>query len=276
MQRSNYYQKNINRNNNSLKNRLLFIFTFTGKEKDEETGFSYFGARYYDSDLSGLFLSVDPMADKYPSISPYAYCAWNPLKLVDPDGKDIWEITHIGQLKKICESDNDEFYLVDNKGNRIEDKSLVYSGRIVTGEKTLKDNKGLNVNYLEFDNELRAKEVFEFASDNCIDNSAEFGWEKIKENNDCSLDLIGFGTNNESRTSANQTLFENDYQILKMTHNHPDGLMDASSSDVKFAEKVQSKFPMATFSIYRVDGTYLPYDKNTPVKENRLNTIIIK
>ena len=27
------------------------------------------------------------MADKYPSLSPYAYCAWNPVKLVDPDGK---------------------------------------------------------------------------------------------------------------------------------------------------------------------------------------------
>lgn len=65
------------------------IYTFTGKERDEETGFSYFGARYYDSDLSGLFLSVDPMADKYPSLSPYAYCAWNPIKLVDPDGMKI-------------------------------------------------------------------------------------------------------------------------------------------------------------------------------------------
>ena len=62
---------------------------FTGKERDRETGFSYFGARYYDSDLSGLFLSVDPMADKYPSISPYAYCAWSPVKLVDPDGEEI-------------------------------------------------------------------------------------------------------------------------------------------------------------------------------------------
>ena len=65
-------------------------FTFTGKEKDSETGFYYFGARYYDCDLSGLFLSVDPMADKYPNLSPYAYCAWNPVKLVDPDGREIW------------------------------------------------------------------------------------------------------------------------------------------------------------------------------------------
>ena len=69
----------------SCKNAL----TFTGKEKDSETGFYYFGARYYDPSLSGLFLSVDPMADKYPSTSPYAYCAWNPVKLVDPDGREI-------------------------------------------------------------------------------------------------------------------------------------------------------------------------------------------
>ena len=65
------------------------VCSFTGKERDAETGYSYFGARYYDSDLSGLFLSVDPMSDKYPSISPYSYCAWNPLRLVDPDGNKI-------------------------------------------------------------------------------------------------------------------------------------------------------------------------------------------
>ena len=63
--------------------------SFTGKERDSETGFSYFGARYYDSDILTAWLSVDPLADKYPSLSPYAYCAWNPIRLVDPDGKDI-------------------------------------------------------------------------------------------------------------------------------------------------------------------------------------------
>lgn len=38
--------------------------------------------------MSG-WLSVDPMADKYPGISPYAYCAWNPVRLVDPTGMAI-------------------------------------------------------------------------------------------------------------------------------------------------------------------------------------------
>ena len=62
----------------------------TGKERDSETGFSYFGARYYDSDILTGWLSVDPLADKYPGLSPYAYCAWNPVRLVDLDGEEIW------------------------------------------------------------------------------------------------------------------------------------------------------------------------------------------
>ena len=68
-------------------NTLVFHPDSSGKEKDAETGYHYFGARYYNSDLS-LWLSVDPMADKYPSLSPYNYCALNPMKIVDPDGMD--------------------------------------------------------------------------------------------------------------------------------------------------------------------------------------------
>lgn len=69
-----------------------------GKERDKETGYGYLprqarqahhGARYMDHELMTMWLSVDPMSDKYPSISPYAYCAWNPVKLVDPDGRDV-------------------------------------------------------------------------------------------------------------------------------------------------------------------------------------------
>ncbi|MDR1006170.1 MAG: hypothetical protein LBL74_04825 [Bacteroidales bacterium] len=64
-------------------------YKFSGKEKDEETGFGYFGARYYYDYLS-IWLSTDPLADKYPSLSPYVYCANNPIKLIDPNGKEIW------------------------------------------------------------------------------------------------------------------------------------------------------------------------------------------
>ena len=78
--------------------------SFTGKERDEETGYGYFGARYMDHEMMTMWLSVDPMANKYPSITPYAYCTWNPVKLVDPDGNEAlenydWYKDGKGQLK---------------------------------------------------------------------------------------------------------------------------------------------------------------------------------
>ena len=63
--------------------------SFTGKEKDAETGYGYFGARYMDHELMTMWLSVDRYADKYPFISPYAYCAWNPLRFIDSNGDSI-------------------------------------------------------------------------------------------------------------------------------------------------------------------------------------------
>ena len=44
-------------------------------------------ARHYHPTLS-IWLSVDPMADKYPGVSPYVYCGNNPVRLVDKDGRD--------------------------------------------------------------------------------------------------------------------------------------------------------------------------------------------
>jgi len=59
--------------------------SFSAKEKDEETQYSYFGARYYNSDIS-IWLSVDPMADQRSWVSPYNYCQNNPIRRVDPTG----------------------------------------------------------------------------------------------------------------------------------------------------------------------------------------------
>jgi RHS repeat-associated protein len=68
---------------------------FTGKERDQETGLDYFGARYYGSAL-GRFTSPDPlMATPMRLLDPqewnmYAYTRNNPLSITDPTGLDIW------------------------------------------------------------------------------------------------------------------------------------------------------------------------------------------
>ena len=65
----------------------LGIYRFNGKEKDYESGFHYYGARYHWAELPTGWLSVDPKTDDFPYISPYNYCEQNPIKLKDPDGK---------------------------------------------------------------------------------------------------------------------------------------------------------------------------------------------
>ncbi|MBR6117784.1 MAG: RHS repeat-associated core domain-containing protein [Paludibacteraceae bacterium] len=74
-------------------------YKFTGKERDEETGYDFFGARSYSSAITS-WLSVDPLSDKYPSVSPYAYCNWNPVRYVDPDGRYFDEANE-GTAQKI-------------------------------------------------------------------------------------------------------------------------------------------------------------------------------
>ena len=64
-------------------------YKFTGKERDNETGYDYFGHRFYDSDVA-RWMQVDAMADKYPNWSPYSYCLNNPINFNDPNGDSVW------------------------------------------------------------------------------------------------------------------------------------------------------------------------------------------
>ena len=85
----------------------LGIYSNNGKEKDYESGFHYYGARYYWSELLTGWLSVDPMMDKYSSISSYNYCVWNPIKFIDPDGREWDKPKDKEQARKMEEAVND-------------------------------------------------------------------------------------------------------------------------------------------------------------------------
>ena len=64
-------------------------YLYNAKELDEETGLYYYHARYYDPRIS-MFYGVDPHAENYLPVSPYAYVANNPILFIDPDGRDIY------------------------------------------------------------------------------------------------------------------------------------------------------------------------------------------
>ena len=63
---------------------------YNGKELDRMHGLDWYdyGARMYDPAM-GLFTQIDPLAEQYPHLNPYQYCAGNPVKYVDPDGREV-------------------------------------------------------------------------------------------------------------------------------------------------------------------------------------------
>ncbi|MDD7303662.1 MAG: DUF2778 domain-containing protein [Prevotellaceae bacterium] len=78
---------------------------YNGKELETRNGLNLYdsGARLYDP-LTGLFTSIDPLREKYYHVSPYAYCMGNPVKYVDPDGREV---------KAIFNKETNKLYILD-------------------------------------------------------------------------------------------------------------------------------------------------------------------
>ena len=65
-------------------------YRFNGKESQEFAWIPYldYGARFYSPDAT-RWTTMDPLAEKYYFISPYAFCSNNPVNFVDPDGSRV-------------------------------------------------------------------------------------------------------------------------------------------------------------------------------------------
>ena len=63
-------------------------YKFTGKELDNETGYDYFGARYYDARI-GRWGQIEPLLENYLSFTAYNFCLNNPIKIFDINGNEV-------------------------------------------------------------------------------------------------------------------------------------------------------------------------------------------
>lgn len=74
-------------------------YKYNGKELDRMHGLDWYdySARMHDAAL-GRFTTMDPLAEKYYSVSPYAYCANSPFNNVDLDGKSWYSYNQDGKL----------------------------------------------------------------------------------------------------------------------------------------------------------------------------------
>jgi RHS repeat-associated protein len=93
---------------------------YNGKELEAETKWSDYGARHYDAQI-GRFHKIDRFAEKYYDLTPYHYCANNPIRYVDVNGDSIFITVggkHYTLEEAIKASDNGEFGGIDSDENQ--------------------------------------------------------------------------------------------------------------------------------------------------------------
>src|SRR5690606_29206103 len=87
VQADDYYPFGLSFNSYQRENSVDQKYLYNGMEAQKELNIGWydFGARYYDPAIC-KFLSVDPLTEKYPGMSPYAGFANNPVRYTDPTG----------------------------------------------------------------------------------------------------------------------------------------------------------------------------------------------
>ena len=219
-------------------------------------GKQYYGIRdlgWYDNSARTLesvmqrFTSMDPLCEKYPAVSPYAYCAGNPLRYIDPDGKDVYELTQNGRIKKRYENaDYDQFVIV--QGNKKIYSQQYEYGTVEFYDSDLTSNykpEGEN-SYAEYDkyiisNESAADGIFDFLTDNI---PSEFSKTSYNDNNNNKAVIATGGLEDAEPglTMVLDKMFEDNTVINSITHNHPSLQKGASSEDIKFKQLFLQKY----------------------------------
>ena len=153
------------RQQNGLTTLSANRWRFSGKEGyDGAFGIALddFGARRYDRTA---WTSIDPLAEKYYNVSPYAYCAGNPVSFVDPDGME--QSTHTDENGYVVATyDDGDLGIYKHQGVLEEAQEEVY--RNYSSQNT--SAKGLRVG-----KSLHANSFLKGYSG----NSEEIGWIKI-------------------------------------------------------------------------------------------------
>ncbi len=99
-------------------------YKYNGKELDRTHGLDWYdyGARNYYAFLP-MFTSLDPLCEKYYHISPYVYCANNPMRFIDPDGRYFTDKS-IDVLKEFMSYLQMQLSKIGKKMNKAEGEKL--------------------------------------------------------------------------------------------------------------------------------------------------------
>lgn len=253
-------------------------YRFTGKELLSAHGLDWYdsGARMQEFHIP-RFTTMDPLCEKYYSISPYAYCNNNPVNYVDPDGRDIWEIDYDGRIiNRIENKTQDAFYMVakdsngdyqrtfsvDEDGNKKYNSINFEYGVITDSKKAWFFNQETS---FSINNESDGANLFKFFANN---TKIEFGL--INTQNNGSLVMTNHQEHSIKVSKQAKRLSMNGATVTSIVHNHPN---NSYPSGFRKKDNHGDKYAAALISNskgYRVEhyvyqpqkGRLIMYDKN--------------
>ena len=221
-------------------------YKYNGKEFVEMHGLDEYDseARWYYPAICRT-TTMDPLAEKYYSTSPYAWCKGNLVNNIDPFGMDVWEIDSIGRIISRTENtDKDEIFTVTSLGDTTS-VSFTYG----TIEQQEERKEGDKVKYTWFDvrGDKNGTKLFEFFANNTTVEWSQF---MMGIEGDNGLNVIS--TSHElGEENAAPFLMENKlmngYTIRQYIHNHPGGSTKPSGAAEWTHPKTGKKYPAGTW-----------------------------
>ncbi|MDR6923368.1 RHS repeat-associated core domain-containing protein [Chryseobacterium sp. 2987] len=242
---NNYYPFGLNHIDGQISKGKLggyLSYKYNGKEL-QETGMYDYGARMYMPDL-GRWGVVDPLAEKMTRHSPYNYAFNNPIRFIDPDGRD--PIDYVNENGKKIGTDGTDVQgtlMITNRDDQKAIKAAEKKGEHISTEKLSELNSNMIV---PFDNELTE-----------------------------TLDVIKRETDNGGLSEEASTIGSTGYILRSPTGPAPtisaDGAMATASTNIKFNSLLQgvpttSIHSHSTGIIEGTGGTFYPLNALTPTR----------
>jgi RHS repeat-associated protein len=260
----------VNQQNSTYDTR----YKFSAKELDPETNYSYFGARYYDSDLS-VWLSVDPMSDKHPNYSPYAYCYNNPTTYIDPFGLDTILFNKYGEFQTPLpggDKETDTYVRVNTKefdnnkidyNNKGKLRNRQHRHKHIQIDKSFRESKKTfdKTETYRSDGYEKSKEIFEFFASNTI---VEWAQDIYKHNNTGEI-MCEISTNHsETNVTTNSPYHNGDYTLIDMRHSHPKWFISPADRQTHYFKNLEG--PVKSY-VYK-SAKYYGYESERSRDEN--------
>ena len=235
-------------------------YLYGGKEWNETTSTYDFEARYLSPSFH-RFTTMDPLAEKYYSISPYAYCAGNPVNLVDPSGLFI-----------------DDYYSSIN-GKFLGSDAYGYAARLIDPNQYSKITKGQKENgtlsvtetlrnnsqIITFDSQKIETDAQSIADDSRADRLEHQSYIVLDRESAIVTSIVGeTGINNESVvsyypgpiTGASFYGKPGGPIIIGQIHGHPQSINAIESTEMTMSELDINVATKLQIPIYGVDAMY--------------------